>query len=564
MALSDLWSRKGRGGGSNIASVNLDEFDTMLKDYDLIEVNDTPGQQFAIVAPRAEPLSGELGSTSISPFTSHTRKEYNTKLQGLRGLEQYDKMRKSDGTVRGTLRLIKTPVLSARWFIEPGGDRLMDKKAAQFIWKNLTGGLMTIGWNQVLQESLLMLDFGYYMFETVYYDDLVDVRGFGQRTVLRKLAPRHPMDVDRWVFDANGGPVGVWMNSTPAAEGWFDSASGTFDPVANVSRGLPAILPGSSPYPGMTNIPSQNVSGIPNMPGDEFKVYIPIEKLLVFSFDREAGNIEGTSVLRSAYKHWYYKEQLYKIDAIQKERHGIGIPLIKLPMGYKDEDKRTAENLGRNIRTNERAHIVLPPGWELSMLKLEGNPVDCLESVKHHDDEIEKNIVAHFLDKTSSSNTEVLSDMFLKSVRYVADIVCETFNLYSFPRLTAFNYAGAEVPKLKVRRIGESADWRTLSFALRNLIGAGVVVPDDRLEETMRDEMDLPEADPDTSRVVATPQSGPGSGGPNNSGPAGARPTPTAPGLPRVGPPRQPPVNRQRNTRGLPKGDAGQDSSGGK
>src|SRR6202000_3063401 len=113
-------------------------------------------------------------------------------------------------------------------------------------------------------------------------------------------------------------------------------------------------------------------------------VNIPINKLLVFSFDKEAGNIEGISLLRSAYKHWYYKDTLYKIDAIQKERHGIGVPVIQMPPGWKKADKDLAEKIGRNLRTNEKAHIVLPPMWNILFAKLEGQPVDCLPSIEHH------------------------------------------------------------------------------------------------------------------------------------------------------------------------------------
>jgi hypothetical protein len=93
-----------------------------------------------------------------------------------------------------------------------------------------------------------------------------------------------------------------------------------------------------------------------------------------------------------------------------------------------------------------------------------------------------------------------------------------------------------------------------MSFAIRNFIGAGVIQPDDELEKNIRDEMGLPKADTNTTRLVQSPQAGPTGGGP----------TPTAPGLPRTGMPRQTPVGKQRNTQGLPKGDAGRDNSGGK
>lgn len=541
MAISDLWSRRGKGRESNQTSL-----DELLRDYDLVSVNDEPGQQFMVVTEKAMQLRAgsemrEIGSSSPSPWTSFNRQEYNPALQGIKGLEIYDKMRRSDGTVRGTLRSIKTPALSGRWFIEPAGDEPLDKEIADFVWKNLTE-YMTISWPQVLTEALLMCDFGYYMFEKVWENRVIDGN---LRTVLSKLAPRHPMDVQDWVFDSHGGPKRVLMNP----------------PTTSTTQ---------------TAVP------------------IDIEKLIVFTFDREAGNIEGISVLRSAYKHWYYIEQLYKIDAIQKERHAIGIPVIKLPVGYKPEDKAAADELGRNIRTNERAHVVLPPNWDILMLKLEGNVVDALDSVEHHQGAIRENILVNFIEQ--GAREEDLT-MFLKASRFVADIVASTFNLYLIKQMVKYNWPDYDkCPQMKVRRIGESADWRTLSFALRNLIGAGVIIPDGALEVNLRDEMDLPAPDEDTARLIATPQNpfdtneddlqgdgevddrvgedpsdAEGDRTRNNNNPNyNRKPRPRrrrAPGRKQngqvAGLPRQSLPSRQRNAFGLPGKQGGRDRSGG-
>src|SRR5882762_6057250 len=124
---------------------------TVMERYDLVEVVENYGDPFVIVA--------ERGSSSVSPFTSWVRREYNQDLVGIKGLQQYDKMRKSDGTVKGTLRAVKTPVLSARWFVEPDDNtKTADKNAADFVWDNLTH--MSITWPQFLIESLLMCEFG--------------------------------------------------------------------------------------------------------------------------------------------------------------------------------------------------------------------------------------------------------------------------------------------------------------------------------------------------------------------------------------------------------------------
>ncbi len=520
MALTDLWSRKKPEPVSVITS---------LDDYDVLHVDDTPGRQFAVVADKAD--LREIGTSRPSPWTNFSRKEYNSSLAGIFGYEIYDKMRKSDGVVRGTLRASKIPVLSGRWFVETTGrkKKKVNKSARDFITWNLFEHNMSISWTQILTESLLMLDFGCYMFEIVWENKVVEGT---YRTVLKKLAPRHPMDVKEWLFDANGGPAGVVMNS----------------PTGLIE--------------------------------DEY--IIPIEKLLVFSFDREAGNIEGISILRSAYKHWYFKEQLYKIDAIQKERHGIGIPIIKLPMGFKNEDKVLAEELGSNIRTNERAHITLPPGWDLAMLKLEGNPVDALASIDQHDGAIRENIMANFIRDGAREEDLV---MFLKATRFIGDIIADAFNHYLIPKMIKMNFANSDVPKLRVRRIGEAADWRTLTFAIRNLVGSGIIIPDEDLEVNLRNEMDLPPLDKSSARLIQTPQNpydmqdqvdpnNPDFGkvdssGTDNSGdnthnnqnpsykrkkrPTGAR-----------GLPRQAVIGNQRNAYGLPRSGSGNDSSGGK
>lgn len=456
----------------------------------------------------------EIGSSSPSPWINLRRQEYNLELRGIRGLEKYDQMRKGDGAVRGTLRLVKTPVLSARWFVQPASTSTRDVNAAEFVHRCLFEK-MTISWSQVLVEALLMMEFGYYMFEKVYKVDE------GNRTakdrgkiVYQKLAPRHPMDVKQWKMDGNGGPDAVEM---------------------------------FNPEPGQPEIT------------------IPIEKLAVFSFDREAGNMEGVSVLRSAYKHWFYKEQLYKIDAIQKERHGIGIPIIKLPVGFSPKDKALAEELGRNIRTNERAHVVLPPMWELMFAKIEGQPVDALTSIAHHDSKIRENVVAQFLEMSGQTDASHGQDMFLKGTRFVADIITEVFNFHCIPMLIDYNFSRVGYPRLKYRRIGEEQDWRTMSFALRNLVGAGLIIPDDPLEAYVRDFFDLPLPDPDTARQVATPQN---PGTPDDEAePGSQRDTPEPndrpgrpgqPSPPRVGPPRQ-----GRPSSQPPRSSGGNDRSGG-
>jgi hypothetical protein len=376
----------------------------------------------------------------------------------------YDKMRKSDGTVRGTMRLAKTPVLGGQYSMEPASTSTKDQMIAEFVWNNLTSWT-TSSWPQTLTESLLMLDFGYYIFEKVFVpgEQITSDPSARGKICWKKFAPRHPMDVKEWFFDFEGGPLSVDLWSSPAQ--------------------MAGLQGGSFSYGNWTNI--------------------PVNKLLVFTFDKEAGNIEGISLLRSAYKHWYYKDNLYKIDAIQKERHGIGVPVIQLPVGYSNDDLVLADNLGRNLRTNERAHVVLPPNWVLAFAELKGHPVDCISSIAHHNEEIKVQILGQFLN-TNMKTDEQDQTLFLKATRFTADIVVDTFNSYAIPQLVDMNWAGVKYPKLVVKRIGEQEDWRTASFTIRNYVGAGVITPDQPLEDALRKELGLPPSDPETSRLAHT------------------------------------------------------------
>ena len=494
--------------------------------YDQVEV--LPSGVILLKDKVKKPSMTEMGSTGITKYGSVSRGEYNPALVGDLGRRKYEQMRKSDGQVRAILRLVKTPVLAARWYVAPASDKRSDQKVADFVDFCLFKG-MTTSFPQLLTEILTMLDFGFSAFEKVWkFDEMKGIRG--KKLVWQKLSQRHALDVLNWEYDDNGGPKGLLMND-------------------------------------------------PNKP-ELAQVPIPIQKLLAFSFEREGGDMEGVSVLRPAYKHWYFKDQLYKVDAIQKERHGIGIPVIQLPPGFNEEDKRLADEMGRNLRTNEKAHIVLPPNWVIMMLKMEGQAVNALTSIEYHDTLIAREILGQFINNTSAAATqESLQTLFLKSTRYIAETIRDVFNKFGIPELVMLNFPGVEeFPELRVRRIGDTMDWRTVSFAIRNFIGAGVIIPDDRMEDWIRDEMDLPPVEEDTKRIIlpatdpnaptipdGQPDGNPGPGGPataaahQNGGVGGdmVKPAPSPAQLP-----RQSQAANTKKSPGSP-GRVGRDRSGG-
>lgn len=435
------------------------ELTEVLHRYDIVHANYDPHEgSYIIVSERTDHNEltettgfAEMSFIDPSPFTAWTRLENVPELRDKRGLRTFYDMVRSDGTVRSALRIVKTPIQGAEWYMEPFSDATIDKNIAKFVQETLFDDMETL-WEHFIEDSLRSLDYGFFCFELAWYLD----RKSGKLKV--NLPPIHPLDIQGWNYDAVNRIIGV-----------------TLEPI----NGLDFTK----------------------------KIEIPMSNLLIQVFEMEGGDIRGTSLLRTAFKHWYYKDTMYKIDAIQKERHGIGVPVIKLPMGFTPKDKELANDLGRNLRTNEKAYITIPWSWEVIFAKLEGQPVDPIPSIEHHDHKIYESILASFMGSGEVS-TESL-DTFYKSTRYVANTLAAMINRKVIKPLVDKNYLRFNgYPKLCVRRMGEWEDTRTMTFALRNLVGARILTPDLPLENLIRSSMSLPPLDESTAREMPMPGQG--------------------------------------------------------
>lgn len=367
---------------------------------------------------------------------------------------QYELMSSNDAAVDVSLRAGKAPVMGADFFMEPYDGEQENLDIAEFVRFNLFEG-MTIPFLTVMDDVLRMYEYGHSLLEPVFETrQWSPTRSGANRrnyTMLRKLAIRHPTTIKEYLYDDNGGPAGVVQTA-------IDAEGRTKD------------------------------------------VNIPINKLIIFTLNKRGGDITGKSLLRTSYKHWFYKDHLYKIDAIQKERHALGIPRIALPMGYTDEDKEAAKELVRNVRANEEAGFVQPPGYVMDFVKPEGALVDVMKSIEHHNGMIMLNVMTQFLllgiqdaggggRATSGSH----QNMYEKSLRSVGNNICQAFNLYLIPRLVGYNFDTDRFPKMQVRNIGEGKDIQMWASAMSNLVSQGIVTMDDPTEQWVRKQADMPQ-----------------------------------------------------------------------
>lgn len=363
----------------------------------------------------------------------------------------YSKMQ-NDASVDVSVRAAQTPVLGADYFVEPASDDQEDADIAEFIEANLMGG-MTAPFLMSLEDILAMYVDGYSVLEKVYENRLwAPDRAGGngkQYTMLKELAVRPANTITDLQYDNNGHLVQLLQNAIQA-------------------DGQPA------------------------------EKTLKAEKVLLFTFRRKGSDLTGKSLLRTAYAHWYYKTHLYKIDAIQKERHGLGVPRAKLPAGYKAALVKTLRTLLGNLRSNEEAFMILPPGVEVDFAELKGQPVNVMESVDHHNVMILLNVMAQFLALGIESHGGgratggAQTDIYMKALRHVANLICDIINMYLIPELVVYNFKTNRFPKLRVRNMGETRDLQMLGSALSNVISQGGITMDRPTENWIRRVFDMP------------------------------------------------------------------------
>jgi len=381
---------------------------------------------------------GSTGTEFFSGFI--TNEEYLTELTGSKAIAAYDKMRRNDAQVRGTLYAIMLPIRQAKWFMEPASDKPIDIEIAERIQKNLFNE-MSITWDDFLRQALGYLFFGFSVFEKVFklYDD--------NKILLRKLAPRQQDTIYRWYNDKDDNFSGVQQLVQAKDTGKYE--------------------------------------------------YIDIwrDKLVLFVNDQEGNNYEGISVLRSAYKHWYIKDKLYKIDAIGHDRWASGLPVMTEPETVNEGDRKRVAEILEDVHSREKSYIHKPYGWELEMFeKSKGNDA-IIKSIQHHNEEIAKNILAQFINlgtTATGSNAlgESFEELFMQSLNAIGGYVKDIMNRFVIKQLVDMNWKVEEYPKLKHNRIILNANRWMEGLAK---IGLGqALTRDNAIEQVMREAMGLP------------------------------------------------------------------------
>jgi len=401
--------------------------------------------------------------------------DYNPDLQSQQGMLVWEKMRSSDGHVAGALSHVGTPFVSAHWRVAPGGEKPKDGKdatpeaikIADFVSNALFRRPILDGkrrgWTSFVRHMNLCLPFGHMLFEKTMEIDLKT-----GMYVYKKIAPRLPKSIWYYKLKTDG------------------------------SNDLESVC---------------QYAYFANENGGQYRqVHIPAEAVVHFAPFMEGDNWFGRSILRPAYMHWFHKRELLKLDGMRHERHGVGIPVMKLPDGAGDEAHKLAEKILSELRAHERQFVKIPFDFEFEILYPTGTASDIMSSCEYHDENIGRALLTEFvsLGATASGSRslgQTKQDFLMLSLQGLGNYYCEVMNEYVIKPLVDINFGEQEeYPCLEIEDLDTMAPLLKAKL-LQLLVGSKVIRTDDPLEDYARKNFYFPKRDPESQKRRMTEDS---------------------------------------------------------
>lgn len=465
----------------------------------------------------------ELGTTGLKTTGGRVWEELLPQLQGPRAIAIYREMALNDPTVGAMLRAIEMLIRRVEWNTKPASDDAMDVARAEFVQQCIDD--MSETWADTLAGFLSFIRYGFSVHEEVYKrregpssDPKLSSKYNDGRIGWARLPARAQDTIDQWIWDENGTLLGCVQKAPP----------------------------------------------------DFRDRLLPWNRFLLFRAGGEKSNPEGQSVLRTAYRPWFFKKRIEEIEGIGVERDLAGLPTALVPPELLAADApenlkqqlRQIEVLLRNIRRDQREGVIFPqsfdengkPLYELKLLSTGGRrQFDTSDIVGRYDTRIAMSVLADFVlmghEKVGSfALASSKTDLFAVALGAWLDVVTEQMNRFAIPRLLRLNAFpfGEKLPTLEHGDI-ETVDLAEISAYVTQLVGAGVIVPSPGLEKHLLQNAGLPEPeegegleakaardDAMAAQIAGQPPAGEE---PDPEDPDGENPPPGAPG----GPPRPPP-----------------------
>lgn len=411
----------------------------------------------------------QLGTTGLKRYGPYVYEEFIPKLRWPNAGSIYQEMSDNDPVIGAILYLAEMLIRGTEWSVKPASEKKEDKEAAEFLESCMHD--MEMSWADTISEIVSMFTYGFSFHEIVYKvrrgpeerSSKYRSKHSDGRIGWRKLPIRAQTSLFEWVFDKEG------------------------DVAAFVQMAEP----------------------------DFNKVTIPMSKGLLFRTKVSRGNPEGRSLLRTAYRPWFFKKHFEEIEGIGIERDLAGFPVLTAPEGldlWNTDDvkmvqlKNSAEDLVASVRRDSEEGILLPHGWDLKLLTSgSSRQINIGETIDRYDNRIAITMLSDLILLGNKSGSFALAStkqsMLAGALQSQLCNIADVFNNVAVPKLFKFNiFKGLTgLPKIVPGQI-QTPSLKELALMLRAM---GISVSKDfELQNYLRHILGMPRLDEDTFNKI--------------------------------------------------------------
>lgn len=418
----------------------------------------------------------QLGTTGLRRYGPYIYEEFLPELRWPYAGKIYQEMADNDPVIGAILYLAEMLIRGTTWSVEPASTSAADVEAANFLKSCMDD--MDMSWANTISEILSMLTYGFSFHEIVYKvrrgpnetSSKYKSKYSDGRIGWRRLPIRAQTSLHEWTFNKEG------------------------DVVAFVQMAEP----------------------------DYKVVSIPMSKGLLFRTRISRDNPEGKSLLRNAYRPWFFKKHFEEIEGIGIERDLAGFPVLKAPQDldlWNDDDERMvalrhrAEELVSSVRRDSEEGILLPYGWELNLLSSgSSRQINIGETIDRYDNRIAITMLSDIiLIGNNKAGSFALADtkqsMLAAALQAQLQNIADVFNNKAVPDLFKYNYFPniTDFPKIVPGQI-QTPSLKELALILRAM---GLNIAGDmKLQNYLRHILGMPDLDQETFESVYQNQSG--------------------------------------------------------
>jgi hypothetical protein len=426
----------------------------------------------------------EWGSSGLRQYGGWVREEFLPQLLGRQAARAYREMYDNSPVVGAVMFAIQQTMRKVEWRTQGVADTGPAKAMEDFA--DSLRFDMSHTWEDFITEALSMLVYGYAPHEIVYKRRLGKSPPGGGDTRDANAIPRSEFD------DGLVGLRRLPVRGQDTILKWFFSVNG-------------------------------DILGLTQQPWIGQLIDIPIEKMLLFRPGAHKNNPEGRSILRTAYRPYYFIKRLEEQEAIWLERMS-GVPVLQIPSAILEAGNvsgnaagqaalQTYKNMITNIRMDEQMGVLLPSDryaggtgaspermFEFRLEVPSGRATAGFDvSIGRYKTDILMSVLADFIQLGHTARgTQNLAlskvDMFFQAIEGWLNSIAGVLNRHLLPKIWGLNGFDPELMPEYVPDLAQRVDLDAMGNFVLHLSQAGAqLFPDLDLENYLRDAGGLPD-----------------------------------------------------------------------